>query len=131
MAMRFSLRFGVTVIGALVSCAALAQETEIELLRAEVEQLRAHYDARIAQLERRLAVAEQNADNAHDASAGNVAVRPAPESRAAGAAAYNPSIGVIFQGQVWRYQDDPEGYAVQGMPFGGEAGPFGDGLSLG
>ena len=129
--MRFLSGIGVTVVGAMLSCGALAQETEMELLRAEVEQLRAHYDARIAELERRLAVAEQNANEARYAVQEDTAAPQAVPSRMAGVAAYNPAIGVIFQGQVWQYQDDPEGYAIQGMPFGGEAGPFADGLSLG
>lgn len=129
--MRFSLKVGVTVFGALLSGVAAAQGTEIELLRADIEQLRAHYDARIAELERRLAVAEQNAIETAYAPQGDEAANRASASRTAGAAAYNPSIGVIFQGQAWHYQDDPEGYAVQGMPFGGEAGPFSEGLSLG
>jgi len=129
--MRFLSGFGVTVVGAMLSCAALAQETEIELLRAEVEQLRAHYDARIAELERRLSVAEQNANEARYAVQKDTAAPQVASSQMAGVAAYNPAIGVIFQGQVWQHQDDPEGYAVQGMPFGGEAGPFSDGLSLG
>jgi len=129
--MRFRLRIGVAVVGALLSGAALAQETEIELLRAEVEQLRADYDARIVELERRLAVAEQNANAASYAVQSDAAAQQAPVSRSTGAAAYNPSIGVIFQGQVWQHENDPEGYAVQGTPFGGEAGPFSEGLSLG
>jgi hypothetical protein len=129
--MHLPVRISITVIGVMLSCAALAQETEIELLRAEVEQLRADYNTRIAELERRLAVAEQNANEARYAAQGDATARQEPASRNTGAAAYNPSIGVIFQGQVWQYQDDPAGYAVQGMPFGGEAGPFSDGLSLG
>ena len=119
------------VAGVLISCVALAQETEIELLRAEVEQLRTDYDARIVELERRLAVAEQNANDARYALQSDVVAQQAPAGRSAGAAAYNPSIGVIFQGQVWQHEKDPEGYAVQGLPFGGEAGPFSEGLSLG
>ena len=37
---------------------------------------------------------------------------------AAGSAAFNPAIGVIFTGQAWQYGEDPAGYAVQGFPFG-------------
>jgi hypothetical protein len=129
--MRFPLQIGVTVIGVVLSGVGVAQETEIELLRAEVAQLRADYDARIAELERRLAVAEQNAGEAGYAAQTDTAAPRARSSRPAGAAAYNPAIGVIFQGQAWHHEVDPEGYAVQGMPFGGEAGPFSEGLSLG
>ena len=129
--MRSSLRLGAVVLGTMLSCVVFAQESEIDLLRAEVEQLRADYDARIAELERRLAVAEQNASDARYAPQYADTTTPAPASGNAGASAYNPSIGVIFQGQVWQHDDDPEAYAVPGLPFGGEAGPFAEGLSLG
>ena len=104
---------------------ASAQESEIVGLREELDALRADYDARIAELERRLAVAEQNA-----AQATSMAQQPAAPA-AAGNAAFNPAIGVIFTGQAWQYGEDPEGYAVQGFPFGGEAGPIEEGLGLG
>jgi hypothetical protein len=128
--MGFSLRIGVAVCVVMLSGAVLAQESEIELLRAEVEQLRAEYDARIAELEQRLALAEQNANEASYTVQRDAAAPPA-STRVAGASAYNPAIGIIFQGQAWHHAADPEGYAVPGMPFGGEAGPFAEGLSLG
>ena len=104
-----------------------AQDTDIAGLRAELDALRADYDARIAELERRLAVAEQNAAQA------SMAVRaPAdPAPGRSGNTAANPAIGVIFTGQAWAYGEDPDGYSVQGFPFGGEAGPIEEGLGLG
>ncbi|NQV85859.1 MAG: hypothetical protein HQ492_02145, partial [Woeseiaceae bacterium] len=38
---------------------------------------------------------------------------------------------VIFSGNAWAYSHDPETYVVQGFPYGGEAGPITEGLSLG
>jgi hypothetical protein len=90
-------------------------------LRIAIDELRTDYDSRIAALEQRLAVAEQ----------AQTAV-VAPEPRSAGASsAFNPAIGVIFQGQAWNYANDPEEYSVQGFPLGGEAGPFDEGLAIG
>ncbi len=74
-----------------------AQDDDIDTLRVAVEELRADYDARIAELERRLAVAEQNAAQANYA-AQQPAMAAAPAA-SSGAAAFNPAIGVVFQGQ--------------------------------
>ncbi len=43
---------------------------------------------------------------------------------------FNPAMGVIFQGQAWSYQQNPDEYAIPGFPLGGEAGPAPEGLSL-
>jgi len=108
-----------------------AQPSEIDALRNEVAELRADYEARIAELERRIAVAEQNA---RQASA--MAQQPSGSSMASAgvtgaSSAFNPAMGVIFQGTAWRHSADSEAYAVPGFPFGGEAGPIADGLALG
>ena len=112
-----------------------ADEAEMDALRAELDDLRSDYEARITNLERRLAVAEQNARQANTrvAQLDAPATPATPASRAYGTgnAAFNPAIGVIFQGQAWNYGDDPENYAIQGFPLGGEAGPGAEGLSLG
>jgi hypothetical protein len=112
-----------------------ADEAEMDALRAELDDLRADYEARIANLERRLVVAEQNARQANTrvAQLDAPAAPAAPVARADGTgnSAFNPAIGVIFQGQAWNYGNDPEDYAIQGFPLGGEAGPGAEGLSLG
>ena len=112
-----------------------ADEAEMDALRAELNDLRADYEARITNLEGRLAVAEQNARQANTrvAQLDAPAMPAAPDSRAGGTgnSAFNPAMGVIFQGQAWNYGNDPEDYSIQGFPLGGEAGPVGEGLSLG
>lgn len=116
---------------------ALASDTEIETLRTDLDELRQEYESRIASLEQRLAVAEQNARQANNRVSQVEQAAPAapsPAARAssgAGSSAFNPAIGVIFQGQAWNYGNDPEDYAIQGFPLGGEAGPLSEGLSLG
>jgi hypothetical protein len=101
----------VTIGGAIAAlilatpCAANAEATDIEALRAEVVALRADYEARITELERRLAVAEQNAAQATYAARQAPTV-PAP---AGSGAAFNPDIGVVFQGQLRGVDGEPDG----------------------
>ncbi len=114
-------RIALCAIAFVFTNSASAQSSDIESLRIAIDELRADYESRIAALEQRLAVAEQ---------AQTAAV--ASESRSGGAdSAFNPAIGVIFQGQAWNYASDPDEYSVQGFPFGGEAGPFDEGLAIG
>ncbi len=123
----------VVVLALLVVCSgtAAAQQADIELLRAAVEELRSDYDARIADLERRLAVAEQNAMQATDAVQRAATQPSTPPASRTSSSAFNPAIGVILQGQAWSFSENPDNYAVQGFPFGGEAGPISEGLGIG
>ena len=97
----------------LVPLPAQAEDADIEALRAAIDELRADYDARIAELERRLAVAEQNASQASYAAA-----QPAPQPSSTyttGDSAFNPAIGVVFQGFLNANEGEPgeeEGFAV-------------------
>jgi len=102
-----------------------AQDSEIDLLRTELDALRTDYDARIADLERRLALAEQNAADA------SYVVNQATAQIGSDNTSFNPAIGVVFTGSAWNYSHNPEDYAVQGFPYGGEAGPINEGLALG
>jgi len=91
--------------------AALAEGSEIDILRVAIDELRADYDARIAELERRLAVAEQNASQAAYAAG---TPDPTPVQRDANAA-FNPAIGVVFQGRLWGVDgaaSEEEGFAT-------------------
>ncbi len=106
-----------------------ADDAEIQSLRTAIEQLRADYESRITELERRLAVAEQNASQASYA-AGQAAAAPVGAANAS-RSAFNPAMGIIFQGQAWHYDKNPSDYAVAGFPYGGEAGPFDRGLAIG
>ena len=128
--MRISLRVALPLIIVIFSGAVQAQESEIELLRAAVQELRSDYEIRIAELERRLAVAEQNAIQASYAVQ-QAESAPAATSGSGSISAFNPAIGVIFQGQAWSFDKNPDDYAIQGFPLGGEAGPIAEGLGIG
>jgi len=129
--MRPSVTLAAAVLLLMTAGTAQAQESEIETLRAAVEEMRADYDARIAELERRLAVAEQNAKQAKNATQQTATMQADVSSGNSGPAAFNPAIGVIFQGQAWNFSKNPDDYAIQGFPFGGEAGPIDEGLGIG
>lgn len=126
--MGIGFRGGILCVFAIISSnIALAQGTDIESLRVALDELRRDYENRIAALEQRLAIAEQNATAQYAASPEvATAVRSAGND-----SAFNPAIGVIFQGQAWNYSSNPDDYSVQGFPFGGEAGPFDEGLAIG
>ncbi len=84
----------ILTLASLLPAVVHAQDPDIESLRSAIEELRTDYDARIAELERRLAVAEQNAGQVAYA-----APQPAiPANSTTGNAAFNPAIGVVFQG---------------------------------
>ncbi|MGB5256113.1 MAG: hypothetical protein WBN44_02585 [Woeseiaceae bacterium] len=129
--MRTPFRVAVAALGIISAGAVQAQNSDIELLRAAVEELRSDYEARIAELEQRLAIAEQNALQASYASKGADRLPSEPSQDGSRSSAFNPAIGLIFQGQAWNFSEDPDAYSIQGFPFGGEAGPFDEGLGLG
>lgn len=111
-------------------------ESEIDLLRAELAQMRKDYEIRIEQLEQRLDAAEQKAAGQQTAQSPGQTDAWQPvltETQATGATnnSSNPALGVIFQGQAWGYQHDPDNYEIPGFPLGGEAGPLPEGLALG
>ncbi len=143
------LIFTFTLMMTGLPCAQAATEPgntgEIQLLRREIEAMRSEYEARIAVLEGRLDAAEQSADEANAkaslaqdeasrASQNTVAQAASPVSSSgvavAGDNSFNPAMGVIFQGQAWSYDNNPDDYAIGGFPLGGEAGLAPEGLSL-
>jgi len=118
------------------------QQTEMEILRAELAQMRVDYESRIAQLEQRLDAAEKKAivQQTTPVQITKQTVeeenpwQPDPyasQVRDDGNSAFNPAIGVIFQGQAWAYENDPDHYVIPGFPLGGHAGPAAEGFSLG
>ncbi len=106
-------------------------EDSIAELRNAIERLRQDYDTQIQILEQRLAIAEAQAVRTQQqAQTGSTEIVDTAAVRS-GNAAFNPAIGVIFEGLAWDYQNNPEDYLIPGLPLGGEAGPAPQGLSLG
>lgn len=129
--MRTALKIILLALGAFGSGVLQAQESDIELLRAALQELRSDYETRIGEMERRLAIAEQNAQQAKYAARQEESAPALTSGKSTRTSALNPAIGVIFQGQAWNFREDPDAYAIQGFPFGGEAGPIDEGLGLG
>lgn len=121
------------------SLAQSGNPSAIEQLRAELMAMRNDYESRIAMLEKRLNEAEKdtavNRQNVNSLATrqAELAVQPAPGNQAGAGNnnAFNPALGVIFQGQAWAYDNDPDEYMIPGFPLGGEAGPLPQGLALG
>jgi hypothetical protein len=113
------------------SAGVAAQDPEIAQLRSSLAELRSEYDARITDLENRLAVAEQNALQANNVAQQAVVTPARPDSGGGSTAAFNPAIGLIFQGQAWNYSQNPDAHLIPGFPLGGEAGRVAEGLGLG
>ena len=106
-------------------------QDEIALLRKELKEMRVDYETRISELERRLETAEEKTAMAPAKQPVlRVAELAAPGLRT-GSNAFNPAIGVIFQGQAWAYDNDPLEYAIPGFPLGGESRLVAEGFALG
>ena len=105
----------VAALSLLVPGGVAAQDSDIEELRAAVEALRSDYEARIAELEQRLAVAEQNAAQSLNVAAPVADPAAAQVSQSRADAAFNPAIGVVFQGFLNGVEGpagEEEGFAV-------------------
>jgi len=117
-----------------------AEEDKNELadIRAEMAKIKEAYEAEIARLEGRIAELEARQDEtetsvqeARQAQYGAPSAPTGTESRASGDSnAFNPAIGVIFNGRVSAFKQDPEMYFLPGFPLGGESGPGPEGFAL-
>jgi len=130
--------WGAALLSASPACSREQVATDIESLRSAITELRHDYESRIRALEQRVAAAEQQARDAagqaDSVATAQQTVVMSSASRGAGGLfsnAFNPAIGVTFQGQAWAFRHDPETYRIPGFPLGGEAGPVADGLGLG
>jgi hypothetical protein len=117
---------------------------------AELRRLRRDYDARLRRLEARLKESESTPAAAQGQlmgvplgpiatgapptglaiPAGPAVLTAPPPSLSATANAFNPSIGVILNGQVAGFGRNPNDYFVRGFAIGDEAGPGTRGFSL-
>ena len=127
----------VTFLWTLIIPGTTAAQTQDEKnfieLRQEITRLRREYESRIRELEQRVTAAEQRAGRAESAAQSASTAVSAGGAGGGGMSntAFNPAIGVIFQGQAWDFKEHPEEFRIPGFPLGGEAGPITEGLGLG
>lgn len=136
----FSLRLILVAffIGPALQARAGDDKDELAEIRAEMERMKKAYEAEIARLEGRIDELESRQEATETTVADNnqakyQAVSPPAgnASRASGDSnAFNPAIGVIFNGRVSAFRQDPEMYFLPGFPLGGEGGPGAEGFAL-
>jgi hypothetical protein len=89
----------------------------IDELRSALEQLRQEYDTRIQILEQRLSLAESQVRQAQQVQQVTTIGDDTVNMRS-GNSAFNPAIGVIFEGLAWDYQNNPDDYLIGALPAG-------------
>jgi hypothetical protein len=129
------LRVAVAVALFLPVTALYAESADMAELKQMIQQMKQQHEQQIRALEERVERAEARAVAAEEkaqSTAGKVAAvedRVAEKPRA-GDNAFNPAISLVLQGGVASYSQDPEDFHLEGMPLGGEAGLYDEGLSL-
>jgi hypothetical protein len=99
----------------------------LEMKQQHQQQLQA-LEARVQEAEARAAAAEQKAVTTEDKI---VAVEEQVQAKPrSGDNSFNPAISLVLQGGFASYSNDPEDFHFEGMPLGGEAGLYDEGLSL-
>ena len=107
-------------------------------IKAELDNMKSQYEKRIHDLEQRLAITEQQL--AAQSEAVQKVTMPAPEpvaresrnsSYASASNQYNPAIGIIIDGEIWAYENSPDGGNIPGFTLGGESGLADEGLGIG
>ena len=117
-------------------------DENIAVIRAELDALKAQYETRIQGLEQRLNAAEQQLaqkqEQQQERQQDRMPIEPAgadyapvSNSYAASGSQYNPAMGIILNGALRAYENDPKEHFIPGFPGGGEAGLADEGLSIG
>lgn len=128
------LSFAVFSAIALLSAArTVFADENIDAMRAELNALKIQYESRIEALETRINATEQSfAQQQVSTVIAPSAPVPAPVSGGGSSANdYNPAIGIILNGAMRTYQNDPAEQTIPGFPAGGESGLADEGLSIG
>ncbi len=108
---------------------AFAAADELAELRAELDQTK----ALVQKLETRLAAVEASstAEKPAERPPSSEAVAASPGGSAVSVNAFNPAISIVLQGSYNAYSRNPDDAVIAGFVLGDEAGPPGEGFSLG
>ena len=112
-----------------------ADSAEMAELKRMILEMKQQHERQIQALEQRVEKAEsraiaaekkvENTENKVAAVEEQVQAKPRT-----GDNSFNPAISLVLQGGQATYSKDPEEYHLEGMPLGGEAGLYDEGLSL-
>ena len=112
-----------------------AESTNIDELKQMLLDMKQQHEQQIKALEKRVQKAEARAIAAEKKSATTedkvAEVKTQVQSKSsANNNSFNPAISLVLQGGLATYSKDPEEYHLEGMPLGGEAGLYDEGLAL-
>lgn len=137
---------GLAITSLLPSQAMAQTADEIAEIRAEVQRLRESYErevsrleSKITNLEARLKASETLAAAERAATTRQAEARqpsePGGQTTSGGRGpvtgnAFNPSIGIIFNGRFASFSENPDDFRLSGFPLGGETGPGPESFAL-
>ncbi len=121
--LKTALATSVAFIGLLSSNSAFAASpNDIDALRAEIQNMKQAYEGRIVELESKLNKVESTQAKTSATAAAPAPATPATARRAVKDNSFNPSIGVILNGQYRNYSSDEGDVAGFGVGEEGERG---------
>lgn len=111
------------------------ESSDMAELKRMILEMKQQHEQKIQQLENRVQQAEARAKAAEEkvetTETKVAAVEQQVQTKStAGDNSFNPAISLVLQGGVATYSNDPEEYHLEGMPLGGEAGLYDEGLAL-
>lgn len=112
-----------------------SESTSMAELKQMLLEMKQQHEQQIKSLEKRVQQAEARAIAAEEKVESTETKVAAVEEQVqtkstAGDNSFNPAISLVLQGGLATYSKDPEEYHLEGMPLGGEAGLYDEGLSL-
>jgi len=122
------LIFTTLIIASTVSTVSVAQETPVTDLKAELVRLKQAYDSEIAAMTARI----NDLEKKNAVKEATLPQEPVAQSGASNSAtAFNPKIGIIFNGGYSRFSNSTGHYATEGSPLSGVSDPGPRGFAVG
>lgn len=130
-----TLNAAIALALSLPMAAIAADSAEMAELKRMIMEMKQQHEKQIQQLESRVQQAEVRAKAAEKKAESTdskvAAVEEQVQSKSSsGDNSFNPAISLVLQGGMTTYSKDPEDYHLEGMPLGGEAGLYDEGLAL-